>query len=668
MQWIRKNQKKLLAVFGVLLMIAFIAVPGARSGGFWTGNEKTGIFVGDEAVRMSELRGAMTDWNVLTQRERIIKTVPGFMGQPQQMWVSLAEELLADRLAPALGQSGALEAARFILKDIDGTHYMLLLHEARKMDVRVGRDTAETYLARVASRQSPDPDARERAMLNWLTVLDAFDRVSAGVKVTPAAATHLVAQSEEKISTKLVEFKASEFKDQVAQPTQQQLQDFFNKYRNEDADTNPDGYGYRFPNRVKIDYVIIPRNNLKEKVTDEDTYKHWKDNQEQYPVTQPASTQPASTQPATAPAIAQPTTRPWREVKDQIKDQVAAQLAQQMTKAVQQLFAVDWPAYRQAIRSAATTQPVVPPSSLGVPFSTYLYLQRLQTKVQQLPQSRQVLPELRSHDEYMTQEDLAALPGIGKAFTNAGGRIEDFAAFILQRAEPFMTEAQLKQARENNIPTLALYQPSSPFFSPTDGNYYIVRITAAQPAHAPSSLAEVESKVREDWKTAQALEKAREAARALAAKAKTDGIDAAAKAANNKPVISTGMFPSDGNFPIENYDLPEKARGAFVKGAFDLVQQRIKTGQEHPIDVISVPNAALCVVARLEAFTPAVKDDFFAQRVALARRELESRHAAWMIRDWFAPQSIESRLAYRAEQSQRREQSSPTQAPPPPLF
>jgi hypothetical protein len=658
---IKKYKKQLLAVFGVLLMVAFVADYGVRRVGRSRESDAgSGSFVGDEAIRVSEMRRAHNDWYVLTQRERIEQQVRGYMGQPQQASFSLAEFLLADRLTPALGREGGLQAARIILKEMDATSYLLLLREAQKMDVRLGKDMAQAYVTMFADIPSQDPEAREQAMLNWLTVLEAFDRVANGVKISPAAAIHAVAENEQKISTKLVEFKAEEFKSQVGEPTPQQLQNFFAKYRDENRQTHPEGFGYRYPNRVKIEYVIIPRDKLKEKVIDEDTYKFWKDNQAQFPVTQPASTQPT-----TAPALAatQPTTRPWREVKDQIKDQVAQQLAQQMTRAVQQAFAVDWLAYRQAIRGAATTQPVAPPSSLGPAFNKYLYLQRLQAKVQELKPSRQVLPELRSHDEFMTKKDLEELPGIGKAFTSAGGRLEDFPVFVIQRAEAFLTDAQRKQARDNNIDTLALFQPSMPFYS-SDGNYYIVRITAADPAHAPATLVEVEKQVRDDWKTAQAHEKAKEAARKFAADARTKGLDETAKAAGDKPVLATGLFYNTPSLAIENYNLPEPARAAFVKGAFELLQQRIKSGQEHPLDVIDLPIAATSVVARLEAFDPAVKDDFFAQRVALERRQLEAMHSAQMLRDWFAPAAIESRMAFRSEQPRERP-SAPAEAPPP---
>ncbi|MGE5609160.1 MAG: hypothetical protein ACM359_07890, partial [Bacillota bacterium] len=191
---------------------------------------------------------------------------------------------------------------------------------------------------------------------------------------------------------------------------------------------------------------------------------------------------------------------------------LAEDLAALMAKNVRQLLNADWGAYRSAaIAAGPTTAPSTSVSTaMGVPYNTYVYLQRLQTRVQTLKDSRNVLPELVSEAGWLSRDDLANLPGIGRSFfITPDRRGVPFANYAVDRVAAFLTDAQRKQAQENHIDLLSLYQPSQPVRD-AEGNYYVFRVTAADPTHAPATLAEVEKKVRDDWTTAQAYDKAKQ--------------------------------------------------------------------------------------------------------------------------------------------------------------
>jgi len=683
---LRKYNKKILAVVGVFLMVSFVADLGFRRYSRMPGETISPGKIGETKLSPTDFRYAVIEWQMLRGREMILGMFP------------VMELQLAARLAPAFASPDrnqsiqqALSAASQILRQIEPLDFLLLLKEAQRMNVRVSPDAVRQVLEQIEQndRSAPDnPALREKALADWMTVLEAFDRISASAKASQAMSVHLVAQSEQQVALKLVEFKAADFKSQVqlpaapstqqTQPATQQatspIQEFFEKYRDVDPETSESGFGYRYPHRIKLEYVKIPLAKIKETITDEDTYAFWKHNQEQFPTTQPAATMPATltagpeTMPASRPlasASTQPTTRPWAEVKDQIRDRLAMEHANRITKTALQTLNGDWAFYKQGAATGAGSQVV---TSLDAPFNTYLYLQRLQTHIQSLKDARKVLPELASEGELLGRRELANLPGIGKAYLlTTERRPIAFADFALERATAFMTDAQHKREKENQVPLLAPHQPSLPLRD-LDGNYYIFRITAADPAHPAASIEPLEKKVREDWITAQAYEKAKEQARKFIESARNTGLQAATQPAGNLPIIDTGLFTNNARDPIAQYTLAEQVRPKFVQEAFSLLRQRLKTGQLHPMTVIDLPTLAMSVVAVLDDAKPAVEHIYFPLRAAGMQRVLEGRQTLNMAAGWFSPQAIEKRMDFKPSESSglpRREQPS---APPPPLF
>src|SRR5215469_8740644 len=63
-KWMKKNQKKLLAVLGVFLMIAFVATLGYRPGAR-TRNEVVAAHIGKTPVYHNELEDAKDQWALL---------------------------------------------------------------------------------------------------------------------------------------------------------------------------------------------------------------------------------------------------------------------------------------------------------------------------------------------------------------------------------------------------------------------------------------------------------------------------------------------------------------------------------------------------------------------------------------------------------------------------
>src|SRR5258706_2342751 len=313
----------------------------------------------------------------------------------------------------------------------------------------------------------------------------------------------------------------------------------------------------------------------------------------------------------------------WRilpdKAKDRIKDELAQQLAEQMASAIRQRFAADWPNFHMAARTSGPTVPTEPPkTALGAPYHQYVYLLRIREQVQRMKESRNVLPETAEEGQLLSQRQLADLPGIGQAYGYEGYRRVIFAELATERAEPFLNEEQHKNLMENRELTLALFQ-ASPTLHDNSGNVYLFRITEADPSHPPQSFEEIETKVRNDWRTNEALKRAKDAAKLLVESAKSrGGLQQAINAGSAQlKIIETKPF-QEGEQTIEGYKLTnEAATSRFTRDAFDLLAQRLRTGDEHPAGVFEVPQAAVVIAAQLEKATPTIKDALMDMRVAM---------------------------------------------------
>src|SRR5437867_565006 len=259
---IRKNNKKIMAVIGVFLMIAFVADYRVRGRMGGRGGSDVIGRIGSETVYGVEYQNARAEWEVLNKELRVPRRMDRGFGneQPQRELISLAEAPLFDRLSLATPQPiAAAIGARRIVSQIDATTYLLLLREARKLDIYPGRDAMQSALVNLQEVGAVDPVLRDQAVANWLTIMAAFDRVAAAPKVTPAQVLRLLARNQQEISLQLVEFRAEQFMRDIPEPTRAQLEEFFNKYGNDNPDSSESGFGYRYPNRVRFQYMRVPK-------------------------------------------------------------------------------------------------------------------------------------------------------------------------------------------------------------------------------------------------------------------------------------------------------------------------------------------------------------------------------------------------------------------------
>jgi hypothetical protein len=651
-KYIRKNQKKVLAIFSVGLMVAF-ALPSMTSNTRRTEGNVGSIDGGKSALGSREYNGYRNQW-VGLKRQFGPQPIAAVLGGIDRVDESLVVKVLGDpqssdrideygqmvqqnpMFARFLNQETGMlyESARAgapVFRQIESIDelFPLLVKEAQMMGVGVNGDLIESILAARGLSRDADPelyDSMQHALRSLLMVNNAAARAAAVVKVTQPEVRNLLATQRQQIAVNLVEFAAKDFLDKVPAPTPQQVQEQFDKYKNKEAGEGRMDFGYKYPNRVKYDAVQINRDEVKKGVAPvelEQIWEYYLRNKDSFVKETGPSTRPEDTfslQPG-------PTTRPmtFDEAKEKIVTRLTndrvEELATKVRDEIRTTMKADYDAYKAAVADAtkgsastgapttnsATSKPTVavPPSSLGVPYNSFDYLKKLRDKVQA---DLKVAVSIEQQDAWQTPKSLEESK-LGKDAFATDARLP--LPFYLSRLlDPFLSEEEKKQvasARGDNRPA-AVWEPT-PVFRDAKDNLLIARATAADPTHVPPSVDEVKEKVAGDVKTAAAFEKAKQAAQATLDAAKTKWLASVANE-EGKQVLGTPLFTlADGSrsaTPAAIADLKGPALDSFVQGAFKLLALPPRSGEApRPVTTQPATKPAATQVATTQPTTKA---------------------------------------------------------------
>lgn len=672
-KYMQKYSKKVMAVLSIFLMITFVVQQSTKSG-----NDRMDpavATVAGQEIKDSELKRAKSEWEFLNRNAAIFQQYEPYPGLPPQRGLQPVGVLLGRQAMQQIQLHPEL--------------YLLLQKEAQNMGVSLNVERLETMLRNqvytrgaddkaVPAADAPDPEIRNNlriALANFLLVQSAFDRAASTLKISEPLRQYDVAARFQSIMLNLVDFPARDYEAKVPPPTAQQLDEQFKKYADIDPDmtdpkTNPFGFSYRYGDRVKLQYITIPRADLiavaeKSRSRDDktqyewdrDAFKYYQANAHLYQTTQPAaSTQPApfSLDPnAKAPAGPGPTTKPFDQIKADARKKVleadAAKLSETIEQRITSQMAADYQAYASA--AGGTTHPATAPSTKvgGARYDTYDYLQKLAAQIQG---DYKVLPQTTALDkDYLSEKELGALPGIGTAFTSSS----DFPRFAVSAPQLFASTDQQDTSR-----LLNLYQPSSSFHDGAD-NIYIFRLTDAQKAHAPADKSEVLAKVEADYRASKAMDLAAEDAKKFMASAQSTSLESAAKAAGSKPIIAAG--PISGSVPtVPNYTLDEASRPQFIRDAFQLLRLA-NASTPHPLTVIQIPHAGKAVVAQLADVTARWSAENYHLAQASASQALSQELRQVLEHDWFNYDNVASRLDFHEFAKPKNPRHTPPATP-----
>lgn len=667
-RYFERNGKKFLVFFGVFLMVAFIVPTGFRSCALSTNGRAAGKLAG-QTVYEGQLSSAKSEWELLTTRLphgrefAYMEMGLALAGFPQQQFGAQSMPGLEGQI------------------DKHPDLFFLLSHEAEQQGIVVSDDTINTIVANdfpEAKQVGVNPLAVQEAVRRVMLIGALRDRLASSVKVSEPAILHTNAPEWQSVRLNLVEFTTSEFEKTVPAPTTQQVQAQFDQYKNvlpvpgSRSAGNPLDFGYEVPDRVQVQYITVPRQQVLDTVRatksaydwDVDARMYYQEHQEEFirpapPETQPATREAlgppvpttqlatqAATQPATLPAVAStqpagPTTRPFAEVKKEILDKILApeadKLSDTITAAIRTRLSDDYKTYAAEHPTTRSASPETQPTTGPASYDSLAYLESVAADIQK---QYKLLPEVHQIAQWSDSSSLSKLQGIGMAH-NADEQTFAEIATEAAAAEPTTAPAQPPP------PKLQLFQPSDVLFDSAK-NDYLFRVTAISPAHAPE-LNETLARVQEDAKVKAAYDMATTHARELLDQAKKSGL-AAAAIADHKPIVSTGEFRLSRPF-IPNFIAGQAATRTLMGKARALVEEATPENP-HPVAMVELPSEKKVVVAELADVSLGASDsELFADKLQAWLGDT-NRQVEMLSRDWFNYDAVVARLKWQPAKSE----------------
>ena len=291
-RWLRKNNMKLMAVVVIALMFIFVAGDFIQRGNRRTGTQVIG-HMGTQKVTNYDLYAARGELELL----RALRADDLLRSQDLQ-GVFLAELLFSDqRGSPALMSRVKSSIRRNLYaisdKQINDIYrrqappdvlWLCLKSEARRAGIGIPNDQAggllgqaipqlfrgQTYsqfMAALMGRQGI-PEQQILATLGELLAVWQYAQmmcVSEGL--TRQQVMVEAAAERESIDAQLVEFEAGTFAATAEAPSQEQVQQHFDKYKTFVAgavsEDNPYGFGYKLPARVCLEYMAVKLDDVR---------------------------------------------------------------------------------------------------------------------------------------------------------------------------------------------------------------------------------------------------------------------------------------------------------------------------------------------------------------------------------------------------------------------
>lgn len=603
-KFMQRYRKQMLAVFMAGLMVTFLI--GGYSGRSGKTEQILWGKTGKKPIYVHDVELAKEQWRALSQ------VYSG--GRPITEILDIGGQVI--NFKPEMFLLLSLEAERLGM-EVDAQQVEQVLERVRVIDpdqaVRPASQSQRVHLIRPAMRR-------------LFLIAASFERATSAIKASVPAREAMLAQLGQQLDINYIEFAATDQAGKVPAPTKEQLEKHFYDHNRESENpgpvaVNPLGFGYRYSDRVKCQFIEIPREAIRQQVESRKTAAEWdreasklyfsKLSDWRYEVGDDPLTQSPFSIGRQPLAMAEsdrsrPTTRPLAEAMPELKTKLMAkpmdELQRQIEKSVRDTMAADYRPYA----AESTTQPTSRPSSLGAPYTSMEYLRALADRIQK---DFGILPKVASYAERpLGSKELSKLEGIGSA--TVGDNRKSFSDWVLATAEGLSQPVVADPLR--------LYQPS-PLLTGKDASTYIVRVTETRKQSMPESIDEVKDQVVADWKLAQAYDLARKAAEDAVSQAKTVGSLQSVANSLNKP-----MRTLDNVSPIPTSVAKLGLNPVSAQSLISDLYEKLLIGaasESHPRTVIELPRDVKVLTVELEKIRP----EWNEQR---PREEIEVREAA----------------------------------------
>lgn len=674
MKWLRAHTKKIMVGVVLLAMLAFL---------------------GSEAM-----------FQLLSPQDTAIPVARAF-----------GTEITNFDLRPAQSDVTALDALGAQWRyDADGKmsveHWFVLLKEAERAGVVVSDSEVEDEINAVQqsmtqrgltqslfdvlrTQKNITPPELRRAVHNHIMIRKHAGNVHMASVPSEPEVRHWVRETEDKIKARIATLDAQLFFKDTIPVTAEELAQQFEKNKDYLAADSPTGYGYKYPQRVKLQYVVAHISTLSGQIAPslDELTAYWKSNRTKYqkvtydvpPIT---TTQPEGTPPPEPKRVTVEKTfseaRP--DVERDVKSRNAQQAADQAMRKIASLLSRPW----QGVRTDAQTGYKPIPAGVDAPD----YMKNIVAQVEREMNIKLTYAEspLMSADDLRNDSDLRNLVLGGEG--QSGLMIRDYAF----RVPPFHKH----EAGAELVLSLQLFQsPDAPLtantFAFADGKFVpaverigLFRVIEAKESEVPAAMNDVLTQVERDVQMQKAFDEMEPVAQQLYAAALRVGLQAAAShfpdkltpaSINDKPTTDAGPFARmtridqqrmmsalrEGKPMLEPWNVVGVGSSQeFVDAVFAMTQEGWRpvpaTATDGPgmaaaatqpalipepkITIVSVPKLKKKFVVELLEHTPVDETRYETDLRQTGYFALLSSRAAAMRWSWFDVKHIESRSGF----------------------
>lgn len=506
----------------------------------------------------------------------------------------------------------------------DELSWLLLIREARQHGLYASPAEARGFIDQLQDSMQIDPRAAAQqvgvseelmlqALQHFLMVSDLQEMIFSAGRPSEPRLAHFVRDMQSTASADVAVIDAEHLLDSVDGPSEADIQAHFEEYRDDrPSESEPYGFGYFLPRRVKLEYLAVPLSRVEAniEIEESDAYGFYIDNPQLY-------------LPEDAEGEGEPLE--YREVRQRVHEDLLEQEARRTQDEI-----VSWVAARLSQEERR-----LEPGERGyrdVPEDYQpLSFDELASRVQE---RWGVLPDVvRVEDDWLTREEVIGLEGFGSAYLEASGReyaVQTY-VFSVPEVEPAETNPLLALGLQVGV-------ASRPVRDDT-GDRYVFRVTAAEPPREPRDLDEVRDDVVRDLKRLRAYEMLQQQAQELRLRAVEDGLEALAKSYDTTVRELEGFRGRD-FLEMQPPNLPGVGRSPeFVDAVFAAAQQaREEAGSIEDANVdqttltVGLDNQQAVAVARVRAYQPVDQRTYqlmrqqmasFVQRATMAQLELE---------------------------------------------
>lgn len=571
-----------------------------------------------------------------------------------------------------LAQAARMAMLPFPLDELD---VCLLVREAEQAGITVGPDyvaaqldteqnpAAAQMVARLQQRYGISRDDLFAQIGKWMAVdhLARQQLEATGVSAARLEAMYALESQEADVTASVI--TAEGLLHNVPEPSEEQLQAFYEEARNRDPNHTADGlqFGYLQPPKVKVEYLTVDAQQLRDDIRVRE--REAREQYEQDPTRYQTPDMNAPRLDDGRPPMRQLT---FEEAEERVKSDLrlvrAREAAQRAVNDMHAELIAPWLGSRQddaGFREA-------PPADQQVDFA------RMKEEF-----SRTV-PVTLVQTDWLTPTDLARSP-IGRAQHRVSNRETMTAAQLAFRVPGLFEPGEDPETRRG---MLNVMEPSPVLITrafnmqtrqmdgaPTQA--FIMRVVDVKPAGPPESLDVVRDQVVEDWKLTQAYALAEEQARLLADTAREAGLaSACGQAEVLRSMLTLSADPTGARLAPDAMDPRTRDNmqdlGPSKVTPFTRIRQQIRTvgslpdlaeevfamddpasaDQADKIFVAPAPDQQAWVIAEVREILPLYEGDFEQVKPQISQ-QLAGFQQRTVIQLWFASPYVRERTNWQ---------------------